>query len=818
MIINCARFTQLVMHRILLFLQFFISTVIFAQHDCYLRDPDAGARGKNVDFKHLKLNLELLPEKGMVKGTVEHTFSPLQIQVDSVFLDAPKITVQKVLLNDKEVKFETNDKGLIVRFQPALKWETTHKLTITYEATPKKGIYFLGWNEPASQSKMLTAVRKQIWTQGQGIDNRHWIPMYDDMNDKITSEILLSFDKKYKVLSNGKLISSKEQKDGSVAWHYKMTYPHAPYLIMLTVGDYSIRSTKTKRGVDVHNWFYPDFPETVEPTYRYTENMIDWMEQEYGVNYPWEQYSQIPVQDFMFGAMENTTATIFGDFYVIDNRAFLDRSYVGTNAHELVHQWFGDYITAWGAEDTWLQESFATHYQKHFERSIYGEDHFQWNRRNELGSVLAAAKENNNPIRHTKAGTARFYPKGSLVLDMFRYVLGDEQYKKAVTHYLKKHAYNNVDNNDFNRAFLESLGINMNWFFEQWVLKGGEPKYKVSYNDITKNSNRYTEINVEQIHQTDDVVGLFKMPIVFQVYYKDGSKSEVKEWIEKQTQTISILNEKNKDIDFVLFDPNYQIIKTVEFKKSLEELKAQASKAPNMIDRYDALKELSKEKIEDKKDFLIELFKKEPFHANRAEIAKQLVKHIDKLDAATIQLLVNDKHARVRQSAIDNTEKIPAEYFSAYEKLLTDSSYNVVEKTLEKLAEQNPEKLQQYLNITKNDIGVGSGVKVKWHLLATQIDKQKNTDELVKLSSSQYEFRTRGNALNALKQLNYLDDELVKNLFNALTHFNTRLNAPAKKVAEYFMEQKEFKDKLTAFYKNNTWDTHEKNKLKDLFE
>jgi HEAT repeat protein len=308
------------------------------------------------------------------------------------------------------------------------------------------------------------------------------------------------------------------------------------------------------------------------------------------------------------------------------------------------------------------------------------------------------------------------------------------------------------------------------------------------------------------------------MPIVFQVHYKDGSTSAVKEWIEKQTQTVSILNEKNKDIDFVLFDPNYQIIKTVEFKKSLEELRAQASKAPNMIDRYDALKEMAAEKFEDKKDFLIELFKKEPFHANRAEIAKQLVKHADKLEVATIQLLVNDKHARVRQSTIDNIDDIPAEFFSAYEKLLTDSSYNVVEKTLTELAKQNPEKLQQYLDITKNDMGVGSSVKVKWHLLATEIDRQKNIDALVKLSSSQYEFRTRGSALNALKQLNYLDNALLENLFNALTHFNTRLNAPAKKVAEYFMEQKEHKDKLTAYYNSNTWQPHEKEKLKSIFD
>ncbi len=806
------------MYRLFLLLFAFSTLSLTAQHDCYLKDENAGARGRNVDFKHLKLNLEIIAEKKLVKGVVEHTFTPIQKEVDTIFLDAPKITVQKVLLNDKEVKFDTNDKGLIVRFQPALKWETTHKLTITYEATPEKGMYFLGWNEPEPQVKTLQSVRKQIWTQGQGIDNRYWIPMFDDMSDKVTSEILLSFNKEYKVLSNGKLIAAKEQKDGGVLWHYKMTNAHAPYLIMLAIGNFDIRATKTKRGVEVNNWYYPDFPETVEPAYRYTENMIDWMEQEYGVNYPWEQYSQVPVQDFMFGAMENTTATIFGDFYLVDSRAFLDRNYIGTNAHELVHQWFGDYITAWGAEDTWLQESFATHYQKHFERSIFGEDHFQWNRRNELNSVLAAAKNNNNPIRHTNAGTARIYPKGSLVLDMLRYILGDEQYKKAVSAYLKKHAYNNVDAHDFNRAFLETLGINLNWFFDQWILRGGEPEYSISYSDVTKNGKRYTDVYVEQIHKTDDVVQLFKMPIVFQVFYKDGSNTEVKEWIENKHHTVSIANEKNKEIDFVLFDPNYQIIKNVVFKKSIEELKSQAAKAPHMIDRYDALKALSSEKYEDKKDFLIDLFKKETFHANRAEIAKQLVEHVDKLDLATINLMLNDKHARVRQSVIENTETIPTEYFSAYEKLLSDSSYYVVERALTKLAEQNFNNAERYLEIAKNDIGVGSSVRVKWLEIAATLNREKYINELIKHTSSQYEFRTRGNAFESLKKLNFLNEDLVKNIFDALTHFNTRLNAPAKKLTEYFMEQKQYKNMLVAYYKNNNWQPYEKEKLKPIFE
>jgi aminopeptidase N len=793
---------------------FLYSNSVEAQ--CYLPDPDAGARAHNVDFQHLKLELILLPEKGMIKGVVEHSFIPLQQTVDSLFLDAPSINIKDVKLNGAEVKYDSNSKGLIVKFSPPLKWNTQNKLIIEYEATPRKGIYFLGWNDPESKEKTLQSARKQIWTQGQGIDNRHWIPMYDEMNDKITSEIILSFDRNYKVLSNGLLINSKENKDGTKLWHYKMSKPHAPYLIMLGIGNYEIRTTKTKNGVVVNNWYYPEFPNTAEPSYRYTEDMIDWMEQEFGTKYPWEQYSQIPVQNFMYGAMENTTATVFGDFYLVDERAYLDKNYISTNAHELVHQWFGDYITAWGAEDTWLQESFATHYQKHFEKSIFGEDHFQWNRRNELNTVLHAAGENSNPVRHTKAGTARVYPKGSLVLDMLRYVLGDEQYKKAVTFYLNKYAYRNVNTDDFKMAFHESLGVNLDWFFDQWIYRGGEPKYKIFYEDILKNGKRVTEINVEQVHEQTDLKGLFKMPVIFQVYYKDGTMEEVKEWIEKQSHSVSVLNTKNKEIDFILFDPNSRIIKNVEFEKPLEMLKAQASRAPNMIDRYDALLLLGKESLLVKKDFLTDLYKKEPFHACRVEIVKQLVKNADSSDYSALQLFVNDKHARVRESAIENIDMIPSGSISLFEKLLTDSSYNVIAKTLEKISSQNPEKLQQYLLMTKGVVGIGSAVKVKWLELAAPANKTY-LNELILLSSNQYEFRTRVAALEALKRLNYLDEKVAYNLLDAMVHFNGRLSRPAKNVAEYFKDQNDYKKILTNTYKRNKWEPRQQDILNAFF-
>ena len=340
----------------------------------YIYDPLLAPRERVVDFQNLKLEVSFAPQQSLVKGKVTHTFTSLRQKVDSIILDGINIDVKAVTVNGKEAKFK-NDSVHITVYTPSLVGGKKDSMTITYEATPRKGLYFIGWNDKTGICK------RQIWSQGQGIDNRNWIPMYDEMNDKITSEMIVTFDTAYKVLSNGKRIDKKANKNGTNTWHYKMSHPSAPYLIMLGIGKYDIKETKSASGVPLYLWYYPEYKDRVSTIYMHSEKMVDYFEREIGVPYAWESYSQIPVQDFMFGAMENTTATIFGDFFLVDERAALDRNYIAVNAHELAHQWFGDYVTARSDAHHWLQESFATYYNWLFEREVFGQDHFDWGRR-----------------------------------------------------------------------------------------------------------------------------------------------------------------------------------------------------------------------------------------------------------------------------------------------------------------------------------------------------------------------------------------------------------------------------------------------------
>ncbi|MBP7262410.1 MAG: M1 family metallopeptidase, partial [Bacteroidia bacterium] len=783
-------------------------------HNCYVRDPNASPREHNIDIERQKLEVEFEPAKGLVKGKVTHSFTVIQKQVDSIFFDGPGIRIQEASLDAQTLRYKTNAEGVWVYPAKTLNWDEKHFITFVYECNPRKGIYFIGWhNDNSNKGDAFNRTRNQIWTQGQGIDNRHWIPSYDTPNDKMLTEVLVKFDKEYQVLSNGTALGVKENKDGTKIWHYSMTRPHASYLLMLGIGKYAVKSTKsTASKTPVHFWYYPEFKEKVELTSVYTERMVDFMENETGMKYPWESYSQIMVQEFLYGAMENTTATIFGDFMAVDQRQFIDKNYIGVNCHEFVHQWFGDFITARTYNDTWLQESYATYYPKKFFRQLYGDEHYEWQKRGEQNSALEASKKDRLAVGHSNGGTARVYPKGSFVIGMLNYVLGEEQYKRGLNHYLKNHAYGNVQTNDLMMAFHDKLGITLDWFFDQWIYRGAEPHYEVNYQDI-KGSSRYTQIHVKQIHQVDEVVGYFKMPVVFEVNYTDGSKESVKEWVQGNATTVHVPNKNNKEIAFVLFDPGNEILRQLTFKKSTDELKAQALKAAHMIDRYDALLGLREVSIEEKRQTLVEVFNKETFHATRNEVISQLAKDKDGRSLEILRKAFSDKDVNVRQAAV-NALDAQGEWVEYFKKSLTDSSYNVIRTALTKLGEQQTAEINAWLQTTDNLYGHNHDLRIKWLELAIRSGKDNYKEELIGYSSRQFEFRTRNASFTALKSLNLFNEQVANNLLNAAMSPNGRLKGPAVETLQYFMQQSGAMGTLKQHYNKADYSTEQKDLIK----
>ena len=758
-----------------------------AQHQfhCRIADPTAQERNHSVDITHMKVDVNFDVKKGQVLGKVTHEFLTLQQNIDTLFFDGPGIQINAAKVDGKDATFKIIPAGVVVDIKDKWSFDEKHIIEFDYVATPKKGLYFIGWNQPVVQEPTVWHTRQQIWTQGQGIDNRHWIPMYDDMGDKFYTETIITFDENYQVLSNGDLLSKKKDKQGNIRWHYRLNNPHAGYLLMLAIGKYAVQTTKTKRGTPVNFWYYPEFEERAKWTSMHTEKMIEFLEDETGVAYPWGAYSQVMVQDFLYGAMENTSATIFGDFFFVDERAFLDRNYVGVNCHELTHQWFGDLITARGPGDAWLQESFATYYAKIFYAEIEDENAVKFNFRRETQSALNASKKDLYPIRHTQSGTARIYPKGSAVLQMLRNLVGDQEFKRTIQYYLEKHKFANVNTDDFQQAFKDKLGMNMDWFFEQWVWQGNEPHYEVRFEEY---GNKGSFV-VKQIHETTQANGLFKMPINFTIAYKDGSTDTKEVWIQDATSTINF-NTQGKDIAYVLFDENSEVLKKVSFEKPERMLIRQAQNAPHAIDRYDAILALASKKDEEKIKWYTAWFQAEKAYQVRAEMIKQIAGEEKALEL--LKLAAKDKSSKVREQVAKGANAKWAK--SILENLLQDKSYVVVESAFDNLSNA---EISFNVDAVAGVDGLNNTIACKY--LAYKyalLGEESYAIKLVAMAGPAYEFRTRINAFNALKSINYLNKQAAENILQATKAYNRRLAAPAREAVAHFMKQRNFRSLL----------------------
>ncbi len=802
------------MQRILVLLSFLIPLSAIASTDsviCRLSDSDGRYREHNCDFTHISLDVRFVPKEGKVMGRETLLFTPIQPLIDSVYLDAPGIIIKKVLLDKASlnVSFDTTAAGVIIRFpKQKLKWDDKHSLDIEYEATPRKGLYFIGWNDDKNLS------RKQIWTQGQGVDNRYWFPCYDDVDDKVISETTITFDKNYTVVSNGNLLSTKINADSTKTWHYAMTQPHAPYLVMMAIDKYAYKDYKSDNGITSREFYYADHPEVEAPTYQYSKELMDWLPKEIGIPYPWQTYANVPVQDFMFGAMENTTATIYGDFYQLDRRSQIERPYIGVNAHELTHQWFGDLITEYSATHHWLHESFATYYSKMFLRHIYGDDQYQMAMRGEMLQAIHADGENRFPVAHSHAGTARHYPKGSFVIGMLRYVVGDEIYHRSIVNYLGKHAHGNVDTHDFYRTFMETAGINLDWFFDEWIYHSGVPGFSVQYEAKADKTVFY----IEQTHHTDSLIHYFRMPVVIEVDYTDHTRDTVRGWVSSRYDTIAVPNRSGKQIAYTVFDPGANVMKTMHLQHPYRELLAQATTAHNMIDRYDAVQALRDTALDIKRSDLIHIFHSEKSHYIRSEVVYQLRDDTIGDGMAVLTQAVDDPDWNVHRTVAERLDTIRPSVRAAYEKLLRDTSYYTIEIALKKLVKQYPANKDRYLATVRPVHGISENVRVAYLELRGADSIAAVKDELVAYTSQSYEFRTRVRAMEALERLGYSDAQLIRNITDAILNPNTRLAGPAEHVLMKLFKKEGVKDAFVSYYKNTTWQDWQKERLKALAE
>ena len=418
-----------------------------------------------VDFKTAKANIKFGDlTKREVFGTISYEFEILK-NTDSVFIDANGFQNIQYTLDRVYSDSLYNGKQLIIKHP--FKTNTSHRLDIVWKTIPKKTMYFIDWDTSTALS--VTNGNKQIWTQGQGKYTSNWLPSFDDMNEKVEFDLTITFNKNYEVIANGKLIN-KKINDSTATWHYDMQKPMASYLLALAIGKYNKITEISNSGIPLEMYYYPQDSNKVETTYRYTKQIFDFLEEEIVVTYPWQNYKQIPVKDFLYAGMENTSATIFSDAFVVDSIAFNDKNYVNVNAHELAHQWFGDLVTETSGTHHWLQEGFATYYALLAEKDIFGEDYYYWRLYEYAQELLEQDKaEQSTSLLDSKASSITFYKRGAWVLHALKEQVGDVNFKKAVKNYLETHQFKNAETEDFISEVEKISKQNLKLFVANWL-------------------------------------------------------------------------------------------------------------------------------------------------------------------------------------------------------------------------------------------------------------------------------------------------------------------------------------------------------------
>jgi aminopeptidase N len=792
----------------ILFVLMIFTLSAFAQEKTttYLYDPGAVSQEKIIDITHLKAELTINPYDTLVDGRIAFIFLPLRDQTDSVIFYAPDIIFSSVEIPGIEISYKKIGDNLVVQnlSKGMLIKDNKYEIRMDYSSRPLYDLFFIGWNDPAQRQN------RQIWAHRPF----HWLPYY---GDRLTTDVSITFDGKFKVMTNGVRESVKENSDGTKTWQYKMFKEHPFFSTCLVIGDYKFLEMKTSEGLPLELWYYSWQDDHAEPTYRYTPQMFDFFNEEFGLEYPYELYREAPVEDYLYGAMETTTSTVFGDYLAVDERGFDGRNYVNVNAHELAHQWFGNCLSHQKNCDVWLTESFATYYAKIFEKEVFGEDYYQWVRLQEFDEALEASKKDQFPVGHSRGGRARWYPKGSLALDMLRDVLGNDGFKASISHYTHHHAFSEVETSELISSIYQVTGQPVEWFFEQWVKRGGEPRYDVGFRiGRCIDGKMQTVISVIQAHSRNELTGCFRMPVTFEVYYADGSSDRKTQWIEEEFTEVVIDNPGEKAVSFVLFDPGRKILKTVSFPKTFGELSSQVLQAPHMIDRYDALVAMRDYTLEQKETVLLDAWNKESFHLTRVEILKQLFTESGKYENI-FKEAINDPDPLVRRAALENAGMVPESLKSEVEKLLADISYINVEKALDLLCRSFPHDVTRYMEITKNEKGWrGINIRMKWLEIAIQAGRLEFLAEITEYAGPTFEFETRINAFILLKKLNYLDDKSAYYLVDGYLYWNYKVSNAAKDALIYFYQQSKHKSMIDGIIQDERLSAEEKAKVEKL--
>lgn len=594
---------------------------------------------REQDLLHTKLEVSFDWAKAWMYGKATLTFKPYFYPASTLTLDAKGFEVREVSMvtptGKTPLKYQYNTDTIADTLQMVIDLGRTftrneqYTIYIDYIAKPNvlpsggsaaitsdKGLYFIN-NEGKDPNKPM-----QIWTQGETEATSCWCPTIDKPNERCTADFYITIEDEYQTLSNGTLISSKKNPNGTRTDNWKMDLPHAPYLFMMAIGKYAIVKD-TWKGMQVNYYVEKEYEQDARAIFGNTPEMLQFYSDKLGVKYVWPKYSQIIVRDYVSGAMENTTATIHGEFVQQHKRELLDENYEDVISHELFHQWFGDLVTCESWSNLPLNESFATYGEYLWREYKYGRDDADYLGWSDLQTYMGESGYKQvdlirfNYEMRDDMFDSHSYAKGGRVLHMLRKYLGDDAFFAGLNLYLEDNKYQSVEIHNLRLAMEEVSGEDLNWFFNQWFLSSGHPDLSFYY-DWYDDTDELT-ITVYQ-NQDTSTTPVYILPIAVDIY-ADGKVDRKMIVVDKAIQSFTFNYAVKPDL--VNMDAEKMLLANIYTDMSIDEYVFQFNHAPLFRDRAEALERLAEHQSE--------------------------LPHVQAVFAAAL----NDKHWSIRQFAVD---------------------------------------------------------------------------------------------------------------------------------------------------------------------
>jgi len=698
-----------------------------------------GSAKRLVDVIHTELELRLDWEKHAIYGQADVYLKAYNKPLDTVVLDAQGFKIIEVsrVVHGIHRPLGYRYDGTHLHIAQKAWRDTVLQIFIDYVALPDsleakggaairdaKGFYFIDETPEFG---------RHFWTQGEPESNSAWFPTIDKPNERITTRIGITVDEKWQTLSNGRIEFQTLNGDGTRTDYWLMEQPHAPYLVMLAGGDFDTIGANWQ-GIPVRYFVEPDWQYAAERIFGNTLEMLTFFSDKLGVKFPWPKYDQIVVRNYVSGAMENTTASVFGEFMYTDERAYADNSYEDVVSHELFHQWFGDLVTCESWAQLPLNESFATYGEVIWKEHKYGQDEADFHSQNDLDSYL------NEYTRGKSEKMIRFehklplemfdshsYAKGGRILHMLRDLVGDEDFFSALQQYLTTNAYSAVEISDLRKSFEVVTGQDLTWFFDQWFKQPGHPKLTV-----THAYNKEAGLAIIKIEQTQDPTRypIYRLPTLVDVYTKSGTQRYEIE-INKQIQEFSF--EVDAQPLFLHFDPNNTLLADINLKQTDQYWMAMLGNSKKAIGRYKAASHLIDVANANLLATIAGITLRDSYWELRVlglESAEKWDENGKRKLKQSVELLLKDTKPEVRAAALRAWSNV---YQSKDEKLFEENlnfiSYQVNEAALEGLMAANTSKgMQKAIEgmTQKNDWGLACMMLVTEH--GTSADVNKTAD------------------------------------------------------------------------------------------